>query len=76
MNLFLPLHIQVLACYNTFIRRLVRHEVRNLYKIKPRRRKLRVNNPVAFGILCAMIVVLIIGGIYALAVGEIGRAHV
>lgn len=42
-----------------------------MYKIKPRRRKLRVNNPAAFGILCAMIVVLIIGGIYALAVGVV-----
>ena len=38
-------------------------------KIVKRRKIFRVNNPLAFGLLCAMILVLIGGGIYALAAG-------
>ncbi|MDO4571826.1 MAG: N-acetylmuramoyl-L-alanine amidase [Clostridia bacterium] len=38
-------------------------------KIVKRRKTFRINNPLAFGILCAMILVLIGGGIYALAAG-------
>jgi len=38
-------------------------------KIVKRRKTFRINNPLAFGILCAMILVLIGGSIYALAAG-------
>ena len=38
-------------------------------RIVKRRKAFRINNPVAFGILCAMILVLIGGGVYALAAG-------
>lgn len=42
-----------------------------MFTIKERRRRLRINNPVAFGILCAMILVVAVGVIYALAVGVV-----
>ena len=38
-------------------------------KIVKRKKTFRINNPLAFGILCAMILVLIGGSVYALAVG-------
>ena len=38
-------------------------------KIVKRRKTFRINNPLAFGILCAMVLVLIGGSIYALAAG-------
>ncbi len=38
-------------------------------KIVKRRKTFRINNPLAFGILCAMILVAIGGGIYALTAG-------
>lgn len=38
-------------------------------KIIKRRKTFRVNNPLAFGILCAMILIFIGGGVYALAAG-------
>lgn len=38
-------------------------------KIVKRRKSFRINNPLAFGILCAMVLVLIGGSIYALAAG-------
>lgn len=43
-------------------------------KIVKRRRNFRVNNPLAFGILCAMILVLVAGITYALAAGVIAPA--
>lgn len=42
-----------------------------MYKIRERKRKLRVNNPAAFGILCAMLVVIGIGAVYGLAAGVV-----
>lgn len=38
-------------------------------KIVKRRKTFRINNPLAFGILCAMIFVIIGGGVYALTAG-------
>lgn len=40
-----------------------------MFTIKERRRRLRINNPASFGILCAMILVIAVGVIYAIAVG-------
>ena len=45
-------------------------------KIRPRNRIFRVNTPAAFGILCALLLVLLAGIIYALAVGVIKPAVV
>ncbi len=45
-------------------------------KIVKRRRTFRINNPLAFGILCAMILVLLIGVTYALVAGVISPAIV
>ena len=45
-------------------------------KIVKRRRTFRINNPLAFGILCAMILVLIAGITYALVAGVISPAIV
>ena len=36
-----------------------------------RRRKLRVNNPVSFGILCAMVLVFAVAAVYSLAMGVV-----
>ena len=36
-----------------------------------RRRKLRVNNPVSFGILCAMVLVFAVAAVYSLAIGVV-----
>lgn len=43
-------------------------------KIRPRNRIFRVNTPAAFGILCAVLLVLLAGIIYALATGVIEPA--
>ena len=43
-------------------------------KLVKRRRNFRVNNPLAFGILCAMILVLVAGVTYALAAGVVAPA--
>lgn len=43
-------------------------------KLVKRKRAFRVNNPLAFGILCAMILILIAGVTYALAAGVISPA--
>lgn len=43
-------------------------------KIKPRRRRLRINNPLSFGVLCALILLLIGGAAYGLAAGVIAPA--
>ena len=43
-------------------------------KIKPRRRRLRINNPLSFGVLCALILLLIGGATYGLAAGVISPA--
>lgn len=43
-------------------------------KIVKRRRVFRINNPLAFGILCAMILLILAGGAYALASGVIAPA--
>lgn len=45
-------------------------------KIVKRRRTFRINNPLAFGILCAMILVLLAGITYALVAGVISPAIV
>lgn len=45
-------------------------------KIVKRRRTFRINNPLAFGILCAMILILLIGVSYALVAGVISPAIV
>ncbi len=45
-------------------------------KIVKRRRTFRINNPLAFGILCAMILVLLAGVTYALVAGVISPAIV
>ena len=45
-------------------------------KIVKRRRTFRINNPLAFGILCAMILVLLVGITYALVAGVISPAIV
>ncbi len=45
-------------------------------KIVKRRRTFRVNNPLAFGILCAMILILLAGVTYALIAGVISPAIV
>ena len=45
-------------------------------KIVKRRRTFRINNPLAFGILCAMILVLLAGITYALVAGIISPAIV
>jgi N-acetylmuramoyl-L-alanine amidase len=45
-------------------------------KIVKRRRTFRINNPLAFGILCAMILVLIAGITYALVAGVVSPAIV
>lgn len=43
-------------------------------KIVKRRRTFRINNPLAFGILCAMILILLAGVTYALVAGVISPA--
>lgn len=43
-------------------------------KIKPRRRRLRINSPLSFGVLCALILLLIGGAAYGLAAGVISPA--
>lgn len=43
-------------------------------KIVKRRKNFRINNPVAFGILCAMILIFFAGTVYALAAGVIAPA--
>lgn len=43
-------------------------------KIVKRRKYFRINNPLAFGILCAMILLALAGGAYALASGVIAPA--
>lgn len=43
-------------------------------KIKPRRRRLRINSPLSFGVLCALILLLIGGAAYGLAAGVIAPA--
>ncbi len=43
-------------------------------KLVKRRRAFRVNNPLAFGILCAMILIVVAGATYALAAGVISPA--
>ena len=43
-------------------------------KIKPRRRRLRINSPVSFGVLCALILLLIGGATFGLAAGVISPA--
>ena len=45
-------------------------------KIVKRRRTFRINNPLAFGILCAMILVLLAGITYALVAGVVSPAVV
>ncbi len=45
-------------------------------KIVKRRRTFRINNPLAFGILCAMILILLAGVTYALVAGVISPAVV
>lgn len=45
-------------------------------KIVKRRRTFRINNPLAFGILCAMILVLLAGITYALVAGVVSPAIV
>jgi N-acetylmuramoyl-L-alanine amidase len=45
-------------------------------KIVKRRRTFRINNPLAFGILCAMILILLAGVTYALVAGVISPAIV
>ena len=40
-------------------------------KLVKRRRSFRVNNPLAFGILCAMILIFIAGFVYAISVGVV-----
>jgi N-acetylmuramoyl-L-alanine amidase len=45
-------------------------------KIVKRRRNFRINNPLAFGILCAMILVLLAGITYALVAGIVSPAIV
>ena len=45
-------------------------------KIVKRRRTFRINNPLAFGILCAMILIMLIGVSYALVAGVISPAVV
>lgn len=40
-----------------------------LFKIQERRRKLRINNPASFGILCAMVLIVAIGLVYGVAMG-------
>ena len=42
-------------------------------KIKPRRRRLRINNPLSFGVLCALILLLLIGAIVGLKL--VGEPH-
>lgn len=43
-------------------------------QIRKRRRHFRVNSPVAFGVLCALILLLLAGGVYALAAGVVAPA--
>lgn len=43
-------------------------------KIKPRRRHLRINSPMSFGVLCALILLLVGGAAYGLAAGIIAPA--
>lgn len=43
-------------------------------KIKPRRRRLRINSPVSFGVLCALILLLIGGAAFGLVAGVITPA--
>ncbi len=43
-------------------------------KIVKRRKLFRINNPVAFGILCAMLLVLVAGVTYAIAAGVVAPA--
>ena len=45
-------------------------------KIVKRRRTFRINNPLAFGILCAMILIMLIGVSYAIVAGVISPAIV
>ena len=43
-------------------------------KIRRRRKTLRINTPMSFGILCAAMLILVGGGAYALAAGVIAGA--
>lgn len=40
-------------------------------KIVSRRKKFRINTPMSFGILCAVLLILVGGGVYALAAGVV-----
>lgn len=49
-------------------------EVKPVKRIRPRRKFLRINTPMSFGIFCALLLILIGGGTYGLAAGVIAPA--